>query len=201
MRAVGCFQQRTYHLGQWVEKSTGHRHLVTRELARALRDAIEREFFYAPPQSLIRLDCRELDVIDFTGADELFVKMVRRLLMDEYGSVYLLLTGASNSQRHIIDVALTRARLSLLVQQDDGAASVIGDLDPYLREAFAHVDEAGRLTARDLVEIEDISISDASTILLRLYQRRLIHRDAEVYKPSGGRYYVYTRIRENPHGA
>ncbi len=67
---------------------------------------------------------------------------------------------------------------------------LLGSLEQNLMQTLKHIIENHEVTARTIADSFDLNINTASTRLLKLYQKHLIHRKEEV--SSEGRQYIYT---------
>ena len=157
-----------------------------------LLDILDSELVKALPCTVVTLDCTGIKIIDYTGADECFVTLMRRL-QRRYGDIYIILAGLTPSQEHNIEVAVSRARGQMLVQRGT-TVDMIGHLEAYLREGWAFLLTRPKSTARDLADALDIRISLAATKLLYLYQKRLVQRYPKRL-PRGGLQFVYSVVK------
>jgi DNA-binding transcriptional ArsR family regulator len=183
---------RRFDLGAWLEKTVKSRHLVGRGIGRQCREAIEQQLRVTAGGSVTTLDCTRLEHLDFTAADECFSKLILRVQALEYGDLFVMLAGLTPTQEENLIIALERKYLATLVQRKQGPA-VIGELNPYLREAFDFLVGAKVATARDWADATGGSISFVSTTLLNLYKARLVKRTNERLK-DGGRQFVYRLV-------
>ena len=69
-----------------------------------------------------------------------------------------------------------------------------GPLEPKLSEAFDMIKARKRMTAREYADALNINIPNASTVLRKLYEFRLVFRQEEVF-PSGKQHiYIFPKI-------
>jgi len=188
-------RKRIYSLREMMKESlaNGSRNLVTRETGRQMREALEERFQAEPEEAVVVLDFKGVGVLDYSCADEVVAKLISRLNAGEYGNRYLLLRGLNATQKENIEVALERKRLAALFLNEDKRWEVLGVLNTYLRETLEEVMREGRITARDLAEVEDLEINTSSTRLANLYKLQLVQRREEVLS-EGGRQFVYESL-------
>jgi hypothetical protein len=183
----------SFDIGAWLQTNTGSRHLVTREVGKRCRDAIEPHLSQTAVGAVTTLDCTEVEYLDFTGADECLVKLIQRLVAMEYGDRYLVLAGLQPTHEGNLIVALERKRLATLAQRKDGL-DVIGHLNPYLRSAYLFLMAKKIATARELSDAsENDNLTLASTKLLNLYKARLIQRTGKGMR-DGGYQFFYSLV-------
>jgi hypothetical protein len=168
----------------------GASHLVTRETGRTVREVIARELGAMAPGSVMTLDFTGVGIIDFSGADECFAKLLTRLSAGEYGEKYLRLTGLGESQRENVQVALERKRLPALLVHPDASWDCLGRITPHLRETLRVVTERHRVSAREMVGLLDLELTTSSTRLGSLHRQRLVKRRERAIG-EGGREFVY----------
>jgi hypothetical protein len=183
----------SFDVGAWLQANTKSRHLVTREVGKICRDAIEQQLHTIATGSVTTLDCRSVEHVDFTGADECLVKLIQRMIAMEYGDIYLVLAGLTPTQEENLVVALQRKNLATLVQRKDGL-DVIGYLSPYLYSAYLFLIAEKSATARELCDAsENGDLSLASTKFLNLHKARLIQRTGQRI-PAGGHQFLYSLV-------
>ncbi|MDH7499328.1 MAG: hypothetical protein QHH30_02975 [candidate division NC10 bacterium] len=188
-------RKRVYSLREMMKErlSNGSRNLVTRETGRQMREALEERFQAEPEEAVVILDFKGVGVLDYSCADEVVAKLISRLNAGEYGNRYLLLRGLNATQKENIEVALERKRLAALSLREDKSWEVLGVLNNYLRETLEEVMREGRITARDLADVEDLEINTSSTRLANLYKLQLVQRREELLS-EGGRQFVYESL-------
>jgi len=173
--------------------TNGSRNLVTRETGRQMRETLEERLQAEPEEAVVILDFKAVGILDYSCADEIVAKLISRLNAGEYGNRYLLLRGLNATQKENIEVALERKRLAALSLREDKSWEVLGVLNNYLRETLEEVMREGRITARDLAEVEELEINTSSTRLANLYKLQLVQRREELLS-EGGRQFVYESL-------
>jgi len=158
------------------ELKNGSNNLVTRPTGQAVRERIERDMEKEPDGSVVGLDFSKVGVIDYSCSDEIVAKLLSRLLAGEYGEKYLVLIGMNDNQRENIEVALERKDLAIIAETGEGARTVLGSLNKYLRDTLEFIVERRKASARELTEAKKIEANTSGTRLLNLYKKRLVRR-------------------------
>ncbi|HXX57891.1 MAG TPA: ATP-binding protein [Thermodesulfovibrionales bacterium] len=174
------------------ELKNGSSDLVTRPSGQAIRKRIECELEKEEEGAVIALDFSKIGIIDYSCADEVVAKLLSRLLSDEYGDRYIVLTGLNDNQKENIEVALERKELSVMARMRNGREMLLGRLNNYLRETLRFVMENMSITAKDLADALEIEANTSGTRLLNLQKKRLVKRVEEAR--DGGRVWVYEKI-------
>lgn len=185
---------RTYNLYNLLkeELKNGSADLVTRPSGQVIRERIERDFAMEQEGEAVALDFSGIGVIDYSCADEIVAKLVSRLNGNEYGDIYIILTGLSGNQKENLEVALERKELAAVAEMRSGTRVIIGKLSNYLLRTLELVNEKGRITAGELSEILKVPPNTSGTRLLNLFKKRLVRRMDAIR--DGGRVWVYEKI-------
>lgn len=182
-------QLRTFDIGAWLRKASRHPHLVGRDLGQRCRDAMEQAVRLMPPETVMSLDCSNIEIMDFTGADECLAKLMTRVVAWEYGDLYIVLVGLDDALEGNLIPALDRRNVAMVVQRKEWPA-IIGPLNPYLQNVYRLLTVDRVMTARDWADSSGEAMTLAATKLLTLYKARLVQRVSKRL-PAGGREYVY----------
>ncbi len=174
------------------ELKNGSSDLVTRRSGRVIRERIERDITEEDNGEVIALDFSKIGVIDYSCADEIVAKLISRLLSNEYGDKYILLTGLNDSQKENINVALERKDLAVAAEMRDGMRILLGDLNNYLINTLDVIQKKGKITAKELSEIKKIEANTSGTRLLNLHKKRLVKKTDEIR--NGARVWVYEKV-------
>jgi len=174
------------------ELKNGSSDLVTRRSGQMIRERIERDIEKEKEGEIVALDFSKIGVIDYSCADEIVAKLFSRLLSNEYGDRYFILTGLSGNQKENIEVALERKDLAVMAVMRDGGKALLGNLNKYLRETLEFVSKKNKVTAKDLSESRKLEANTSGTRLLNLHKKRLVKRIDEIR--DGGRVWVYERL-------
>ncbi len=176
------------------ELKNGFSDLVTRQSGHVMRERIEREISGENEGAVVALDFSGIGIIDYSCADEIIAKLASRLLSDEYGNKFIVLSGLNDHQKENIEVALERKGLALLCWMEDGTESLLGTLNNYLKETLEYVAANDRTTAKDFSEAMKLEANTGNTRLLNLFKKRLVRRVEETR--ANGRVWVYYKLEE-----
>jgi hypothetical protein len=154
------------------------RHLVTRPTGAAVRGRIQHAIA-AHPAPTTRLDFADVDLIDFSCADEI----VAKLLLATDAGAYVVLCNLEESQAEAIDHVLARQGLAVVAIRRDGTRLMLGDTTPDLRAAFEVVLAQGPGDASRLAVHLTWSVERAADALQSLALRRLIVAAAGTFAP------------------
>ena len=184
----------TYNLYKLLkeELKNGSNDLVTRPSGQVIRERIERDVAKEEDGVIIALDFSKIGVIDYSCADEIVAKLVSRLLSNEYGDRYIVLSGLNENQKENIEVALERKDLAVMAEMKNGQKVIIGSLNNYLKETLNLILKKRKITAKELSECMKLEANTSGTRLLNLHKKRLVKRMDEL--ASGGKVWVYEKI-------
>ena len=171
------------------ELKNGSADLVTRNSGQVIRERIEKDIADEKDGEVIALDFSKIGVIDYSCADEIVAKLISRLVSNEYGDKYIVLTGLNENQKENIEVALERKDLAVVAEMRDKKKILIGNLNNYLQETLNFINKKGKVTAGDLSSALKLPANTSGTRLLNLYKKRLVKRIDEIR--DGGRVWVY----------
>ena len=184
----------SYDLNKFLkeELKNGSIDLVTRPSGQGIRERIEEDILKEDEGSVIALDFSKIGIIDYSCADEIVAKLISRLLSNEYGDKYLLLTGLNENQQENIEVALERKELAVIAEKRGGKKFLLGSLNNYLIETLELIVKNGKITARELADMVKIEANTSGTRLLNLHKKRLVMRRDEIRE--GARVWIYEKL-------
>lgn len=171
------------------ELGNGSKDLVTRPSGQAIRERIESDMEQESKGTVVALDFSKIGVIDYSCADEIVAKLISRLLANEYGDKYLLLSGLNENQKENIEVALERKELAIVAEMKDGNRIVLGTLNNYLKDTLEFIIKKKKVTSKDLADARKLEANTSGTRLLNLSKKRLVKRVEEVRED--GKIWVY----------
>jgi hypothetical protein len=163
--------------------ATPYRNLITRPTGAAVRDRIEAALAESDCLTAL-LDFSDIELIDFSCADEVVAKL---LLADtEPGGRVVVLQGLREDQHEAIEQVLMHHGLAVIVVScADGASmpQVIGWVTSDAREAFGCLCEQGALRPFQLARALGWSESRGHDALRTLLERRLARSEGEIFFP------------------
>jgi len=152
------------------------KNLVTRYTGRAVRLGIERMMADAAGSRLTVLDFRDVEVIDFSCADEVVAKLVLDARSSPDGARFFLFRGMTPDHFDPIESVLRRRALAVAAERIGGEPLLLGSIDGADREAWETVSRCGRLPAAAVADRLGTTEDRARGVLDDLYGRRLLLR-------------------------
>lgn len=162
-------------VGALVQRSVAslYAHLVTRPTGRAVRLAIETQLAEAGEPTISLIDLTEVTILDFSCADEVVAKLLQRFLgADRPRNAFFVFRGVQARHRDPMQTVLERQSLVAVAQRDDGSFELLGQASAAEREAWARIEQAGRIAAEQ--RAAHFAGGDAQAGLEALLDRRLV---------------------------
>lgn len=152
--------------------------LVTRHTGRAVRLSIERMLAEYRGHVLTVLDFRDVEVIDFSCADEVVAKLVLASLAErrETRDVFFLFRGLEEHHLDPIARVLERRRLAVAAERADGGKTLLGCVETEGERAWEAVCRSGRAGAGAVADVIGVAERRARDLLEGLYGQRLVLR-------------------------
>ncbi len=170
--------------------------LSGRETGKQVREQVLEQLEKHQVDIILPLDFQGVRFVDFSFADEMLGKLVRRIMSRELGERYIVLQSLNESLKENIDVALRERELACIYVDERGQSEILGKLSEVLKETYFVVVGKGKITARDLVRhFGNLEISAASNRLTRLEEVGLLCKTKDEIVNGGGRQYVYEAIK------
>lgn len=158
--------------------------LVTRPTGAAVRQAIERQVTELGPPELTTIDFSQVDLIDFSCADEIVAKLLLRYVSDQPLPGYLTFRGLTDGHLDPIEAVLQRHGLAL-VSWYQGEAELFGEVDDEERRCWEVVRMRGPVWAPDVAHALAVEDGYAQHCLEQLDRRRLVMRRDDGYAVPG----------------
>jgi hypothetical protein len=162
-------------------------HLVTRETGRAVRMAIETQLAAAGGRSLSLIDLSEVEVLDFSCADEVVAKLMQRYEGTGEREAFFVFRGVHEPHQDQIDVVLKRQRLAVVAETRPGVFELLGERTGEEDSVWRLLEEHGLLVKGN--RLDPSWSSGRQVVLDRLALRRLVFRS-----PISGRYHALSRL-------
>ena len=164
--------------------------LWTRDLAIAIRGEVEKVLMNAAPGDAVVIDAKDVEVFDYSFANELFGKTILRLA-NEYPEKFFVVENLTRYTRENLENALTSLGLAM-IERKGGELKLIGKIHPADQETFdAIADSKEPLTANTLKDKLKINLNAVNERLTKLTGLSLIRRKTGV-SSAGRQQYEYT---------
>lgn len=182
--------------------------LAMRPQGRRVQESLEAQLRTLPPGGVLVLDFDNVQMMDYSFADEALGTLYSRMAAREYPDRYLILvtdeSEITQSLLENVEAALRQREVAALVVPRTAFAGdaanaasnwrIVGALPDHLVETLGAVIERGEVTVRDLVEALGLdSVTACNNRVSKLHQLRLVRRKAAIV-PEGGRQYCYSSV-------
>lgn len=168
------------------------KHLVTRPLGMEIREKIIK-YIISNESKVVTIDFDEVGIIDYSGADEVIVRLINRVVNKELGERFIILKNLEPIHRDNIKAAFQINKKFAVLELQNDHLSLIGNIKPMLTDILIKIYNEQIMTARNLADLTNSEINLAGTKLLQLYQERLIMRKEDTLL-EGGRQFTYYPI-------
>ncbi len=166
-----------------------------RREGRELAERLLAHLAASEPDSILPVDFGTVSFMDFSCADELLTRVLRRIRSGELGTRFICLQGLSPSVEENIAAVFAIRDLVCPKRTKGGKIELLGKLGPELTATYQLAVRKGKLTARDVMAIaRDVGISAVSNRLAKLHTMGLLVRTKEGAPASGGRQFVYQAV-------
>ncbi len=164
--------------------------LWTRDLAVSIRGDLEKLLEQTQPGDIVVIDAKNVDVFDYSFANELFGRTILRL-PKEHSERFLVVENLSVYTRENLANALASLGL-IMIERKGGKLQLIGKVHPADQETFdAIVGAKEPVTANDLKDKLGINLNAMNERLTKLSGFALIRRNAGV-SSAGRQQYEYS---------
>jgi hypothetical protein len=158
--------------------------LITRPTGAAVRTAIEQQVSDIGVPVVTTIDFSQVNLLDFSCADEIVAKLLLRYSESDGPSGYLLFRGISDGHLDPIETVLERHDLAL-VAWHDGRPELFGCVTDDERLLWESVRDAGSIDAERAAGFLNVSATEARAKLETLRARRLLMRSDIGYAVPG----------------
>lgn len=158
-------------------------YLVTRPTGRAVRLGIQERLAECDRQVLAVVDFREVQLIDFSCADEIVAKLIRQSLPEAGARVraFFLFSGLHLHHVDPVESTLRRQGLAVAAERVDGRPVLLGAVDGRPARAWRVVCRLGRAGPTGVAKAMKVAEPSALELLDALHARRLLLRDGREY--------------------
>jgi hypothetical protein len=172
----------------------GGKLMVTRGTGRAVREALVQALEALPRGSVLYVDTRGVELMDYSFADEALGVLVSRVSSSEYGDRHVVLIEENRDLLENIEASLRQRSLAMIrVEEVGGEPDIVGEVPEHLVDTLQAIYDAGSITNASLAAKLGLNHTACNNRATRLAKLGLIHRRIETAAP-GGRQYTYERI-------
>jgi hypothetical protein len=166
-----------------------------RQEGRELADRLLAQLAASEPDSMLPVDFGKVTFMDFSCADELMTRVLRRIRSGELGTRFILLQGLSPSVEENLAAVFAIRDLVCPKLTKGGKIELLGKIGQELAETYQLAVRKGTITAREVMAIApDVGASAISNRLAKLQTMGLLVRTKEGAPASGGRQFVYRAV-------
>ena len=173
---------------------TGGKLVVTRGTGRRVREALVEVLEGLTSGGVLYVDTRDVELMDYSFADEALGILVSRVAAGEYGDRHVVLVEEDRELLENVEASLRQRGLAMIRVSKPGAApEIVGEVPEHLIETLQAIYDAGSITNADLAAKLGLNHTACNNRATRLFKLGLIHRRKNTAAP-GGRQYSYERI-------
>ena len=166
-----------------------------RREGRELADRLLAQLASSEPDSILPVDFGKVTFMDFSCADELMTRVLRRIRSGELGTRFILLQDLSPSVEENLAAVFAIRELVCPKLTKGGKIELLGKIGPELAETYHLAVRKGTITAREVMGIApDVGNSAISNRLAKLHTMGLLARTKGGAPESGGRQFVYQAV-------
>jgi hypothetical protein len=188
-RMAGLKRQKPYVVEGRTDLLNGRRE------GRELADRLLAQLEASESDSILPVAFGKVSFMDFSCADELMTRVLRRIRSGELGPRFIFLQDLPPSVEENIAAVFAIRDLVCPKLTKGGQIELLGKIGPELAETYKLAVRNGRITARDVMTIApDVGISAISNRLAKLQAMGLLVRTKEGVPESGGRQFVYHAV-------
>jgi hypothetical protein len=174
----------------------GGKLMVTRRAGRQVRGALAEILESLPKGGVLYVDTRDVDLMDYSFADEALGILASRMAGGEYGERHLVLVEEERDLLENVEASMRQRGLAVIrVDSPETleAPGVVGEVPEHLLETLQAIQEVGSITNADLAKKLGLNHTACNNRGTKLAKLGLIHRRMQTAAP-GGRQYTYERV-------
>jgi len=166
-----------------------------RREGRELADRLLAQLAASEPDSILPVAFGKVSFMDFSCADELLTRVLRRIKSSELGTRFILVQDIPPSVEENLAAVCAIRDLVCPKLTKGGKIALLGKIGPELTETYNLAVQKGTITAREVMAIApDVGISAISNRLAKLQAMGLLVRTKGGAPASGGRQFVYQAV-------
>jgi hypothetical protein len=162
-----------------------------------IREQVIAQVKSNPLDSIMPLDFGQVQFMDYSCADEFVCKLVRRIMIRDFGERYILISGVNEIVKENLTAALKERGLVVPGIDDKNQIVLYGEISQEMKDTYMFVVAKGTFIARELAKSDLIienKINSASNRISKLEGMALVRKVNQENIGGGGRQYVYEAI-------
>lgn len=157
--------------------ATFYAHLLTRPLGQALRMGIDTQIRDLGASCLSVLDFAQVDVLDYSCADEAIAKLLRAYVADERpAEAYFVARGVAERHREPLNEVLQRHGLTLAAEVKSAGFTLLGRVEPLELRVWDALQDGPCAGAEALADSLATPADETARALYALTRRRTVVR-------------------------
>jgi len=165
-------------------------HLVTRPTGRAVRMAIETRLHGVGPRSLSLIDFSEVQILDFSCADEVVAKLLQRYGEGDAHEAFFVFRGVHEPHRDQVEYVLERQGLVAVAETHPSRFELLGARTDLEDRAWRLLETLGFMPSPEAASSRDAVPHEADPDALEL----LVRRRVAFRSPVSGRVHALSRL-------
>ena len=169
-----------------------------RPIGDKIREQVIIQIKNNPLDTIMPLDFSQVQFLDYSCADELICKLVRRIMIRDFSERYISIYAVNDIVRENLEAALKERKMTVSGIDKNNQIILYGDISQEMKETYNFAVKREMFTARDIAEaglVPDKKINSASNRIAKLYDMALVRKVSQENVGGGGRQYVYEAVR------
>ncbi len=163
-----------------------------------IREQVIAQLKGNPLDTIMPLSFEQVQFLDYSCADELICKLVRRIMIRDFSERYILISAVNDIVRENLEAALKERKMAVPGIDKNAQITLYGDISQEMKETYNFAVKREIFTARNIAEaglVPDKKINSASNRITKLYDMALVRKISQENVGGGGRQYVYEAVR------
>jgi len=180
-------------IGQVLQRTATslYAHLVTRPTGRAVRMAIETRLHGVGPRSLSLIDFSQVQILDFSCADEVVAKLLQRYGEGDVHEAFFVFRGVHEPHRDQVEYVLERQGLVAVAETGPSRFELLGARTTVEDRAWRRLEALGFVPPLEAARFHGAGVhDDADPEALEL----LVRRRVAFRSPVSGRIHALSRL-------
>ena len=148
-----------------------------RPIGDKIREQVIIQIKNNPLDTIMPLDFSQVQFLDYSCADELICKLVRRIMIRDFSERYISIYAVNDIVRENLEAALKERKMTVSGIDKNNQIILYGDISQEMKETYNFAVKREMFTARDIAEaglVPDKKINSASNRIAKLYDMALV---------------------------